>query len=321
MSEQLSYAGNLDVSILGRAMVKGLEPNTLKSYKSNFNSWKHYAYINCLNVFPVQIIEFKIFLCNKIENGACWSSINSTICALKFFNKVFSVDQEIHFEGSYLAYLRKFSKNPDKRRRPLSKQEFDSIFEFYNDSYKKDFVICRNLSILCITYLGFLRYDDLSQIKLCNVGLQGKVLKLVIPDAKTDFEKKGQSVQFQLNDLFFEIFSYYLAFANFSKEDWQSNRIYLFFHVTKSGARKYCNYLKYDDMRKIIRSLCSSSGVDMTRIGTHSLRIGATTHATRAGVPDRVIDAHGRWVDGSKARKGYQRISWDDLAKISNVFE
>ena len=88
LSEQLQYSGHLDVSILSKACLKGLEPNSLKSYKSKFNSWKLFAVQNCLEIFPVNIVEFKIFLCVKVQEGACWSTINSTISAVKFFNKV-----------------------------------------------------------------------------------------------------------------------------------------------------------------------------------------------------------------------------------------
>ena len=67
--------------------------------------------------------------------------------------------------------------------------------------------------------------------------------------------------------------------------------------------------------------MCQKAGVDITRLGTHSLRIGATSHATRQGVPDRVIDAHGRWAEGSHARQGYQRLDWKDMSIVSEVLK
>ena len=67
--------------------------------------------------------------------------------------------------------------------------------------------------------------------------------------------------------------------------------------------------------------MCQKAGVDITRLGTHSLRIGATSHATRQGVPDRVIDAHGRWAEGSRARQGYQRLDWKDMSIVSEVLK
>ena len=74
-------------------------------------------------------------------------------------------------------------------------------------------------------------------------------------------------------------------------------------------------------MRHLILFMCQEAGVDITRIGTHSLRIGATTHVTKEGVPNHVIDAHGRWAEGSRARQGYQRIDWNDLSIVSKVLK
>ena len=151
--------------------------------------------------------------------------------------------------------------------------------------------------------------------------MQDNVIKLCIPQAKNDYEKKGQSVQFELHPKFFEIFSFYLSFSKFVKEDWSKNEKFLFYHVTKGGKSVYSKALKYDDMRYIVLYMCQESGVDMTRLGTHSLRIGATTHVTREGVPNHVIDTHGRWAEGSRARQGYQRVEWQDLSIISKLLK
>ena len=321
LSEQLKYSGKLDVSILGKAYVRGLEQSSLKSYKSKFNAWKNFALQNCLEIFPVNIVEFKVFLCMRIQEGACWSTINSTIASLKFFNKVLNNEQVIEFEPSFLAYLKKFSKNTNNRRRPLSKDEFDLIFKFFDQQYKSDFNVARSLCILSFSYLGFMRYDDISQVRLCDVGLQNKKVTLQISQAKNDYEKKGQIVQFELSESMFDIFSFYLAFSKFSQQDWQSNSKFLFFHVTKNGVFKYEKALQYDDMRCIVLCMCQKAGIDITRLGTHSLRIGATSHATRMGVSDKVIDVHGRWAEGSRARQGYQRLNWDDLSVISKILK
>ena len=321
LSEQLQYSGHLDVSILSKACLKGLEPNSLKSYKSKFNSWKLFAIQNCLEIFPVNIIEFKIFLCVKVQEGACWSTINSTIAAVKFFNRIFAVQQDLVFEPSFTAYLKKFTKNPNQRRRPLKKEEFDSIFTHFDKQYKNDFVVARNLCVLMFSFFAFLRFDDLSQIRLCHVRMNEKIVTLTIAQAKNDYERKGQTVQFELHSEFYEIFSFYLYFSKFDKTDWSEGKKYLFYHVTKQGNCKYEKPITYDDMRFLILNMCQKAGVDITRIGTHSLRIGATSHATRQGVPDRVIDAHGRWAEGSRARQGYQRIEWKDLSVISEVMK
>ena len=60
--------------------------------------------------------------------------------------------------------------------------------------------------------------------------------------------------------------------------------------------------ISYNEFRKSVLSLLKNAGIDIKGLGTHSLRIGACTEATRAGIPDHLIDAFGRWSFNSSAR-------------------
>ncbi len=64
---------------------------------------------------------------------------------------------------------------------------------------------------------------------------------------------------------------------------------------------------------------CEKSGVDTTKIGTHSLRIGGYTEASRSGIPDYVLDYYGRWALNSTSRARYQRVLESDAIKVSYV--
>ena len=41
--------------------------------------------------------------------------------------------------------------------------------------------------------------------------------------------------------------------------------------------------------------------------------------ATRRGVPDHVLDNHGRWALNSRARSGYQRLVEEDFCWVTEV--
>ena len=78
---------------------------------------------------------------------------------------------------------------------------------------------------------------------------------------------------------------------------------------------------QYDDGHPLTRQRFataerSASGLDPSRYGTHSFRIGAATTAAARGIEDAVIKPLGRW--GSLAYLHYVQIPQQQLASVSS---
>lgn len=307
----------MDCSVVLSARLTGYAKNSIKSYKSGFNLWKQFALKNGLELFPVNKIELSICLINKVENGGSWSTVNQCINGVKFFHRLFLKTTDKHcVDEQILQFLIKNSRKPDNKRRPLLKDEFEKIISV-NLNEKSDIVLMRNLCVLIFSWIGFLRYDDVSQLKWNNVNIEKNVIRLKLYDAKNDKKKKGQSVRFQLNCNLMNIVNNYLEMAGLF-DTVCNDSVYLFFEIDK-GCCLYQKRLSYVSMYGLLISLCEKSGVDTTKIGTHSLRIGGCTEASRSGIPDYVLDYYGRWALNSTSRARYQRVLESDAIKVSDV--
>ena len=64
-----------------------------------------------------------------------------------------------------------------------------------------------------------------------------------------------------------------------------------------------------------VRQALGSSGVDISRFCGHSFRIGAATTAALVGMPDSLIQTHGRWK--SSAFLEYIRTPQNRLTSVS----
>ena len=73
------------------------------------------------------------------------------------------------------------------------------------------------------------------------------------------------------------------------------NSVYLFFEIDE-GSCLHKKKLSYAHMYGLLLDLCNRAGVDTNKIGTHSLRIGGCTEASRNGIMDYVMDFYGRWA-------------------------
>ena len=90
-SSVFSYSGSLDPSILFKARLHSKAVNSFKTYKSGFNHWKNFALESNLIVFPVNSIEFSIFMLEMIKNEFAWPSISSSLNAVNYFHNLFYV--------------------------------------------------------------------------------------------------------------------------------------------------------------------------------------------------------------------------------------
>ena len=108
-------------------------------------------------------IELFIRLINKVENDSSWSTINQYINGVKFFHRLLlkSFDNP-YVNEQILQFLTKHFRKPENNRRPLLKDEFESMICVH---WKQNFysLILRNLCLMIFAWIGFLRYDYGSQ--------------------------------------------------------------------------------------------------------------------------------------------------------------
>ena len=314
--ELMNSRVTLDTAVIFNAMIKGKAFNTLKTYKSGIRPWKSFAAENGLQIFPICKVEFAIFLITKCEAGASWASLNNYINAAKCFLNLFCKNNSGNglVDFQVLHFLKKCSRKPDNKMRPLIKREFDIIIHTHI-LREKSLLKLRNLTILIFAWIGFLRYDDVSQIKLSNVNISNDVVQIKLSDAKNDRFKKGQSIVFRLNPMFLSILNDYMASAKMNSLLEDSN-VFLFCDIVLNKCFYY-KRLSYEKMREMLLGLCRVAGVDTKKLGTHSLRIGGCTEASRMGVPDYIIDYYGRWALNSTSRARYQRVVGEEALMVS----
>ena len=183
LADIFEYSGPLDPSKILRARLTSRAVNTVKTYRAGFNKWKLFALENNLVVFPVNQIEFEIFLTEKVEEGVAFQSLKNVIHAVNHFHNLFYI-QTIQVDPKVLDFCQRFCRKVDNRKRPLLKSEFNTIVRLNTQRFS-DFKLLRDLSIIIFAFIGFLRFDDLSQLRLCDVDIFGGTVKLKVFETKS----------------------------------------------------------------------------------------------------------------------------------------
>lgn len=160
-----------------------------------------------------------------------------------------------------------------------------------------------------VSYAGFLRCDELSNLKANNLTFREDYLDIFVEKSKTDCYRNGKNVLIaKLNNQYcpVSILQCYISLAGI---DLLSD-MFLFRSLSflkKSNTfilRKKNVKLSYTRGREVVKSALPSLGLNISDYGLHSLRSGGATSAYNFGTSDRLFKAHGRWKS-ENAKDGY----------------
>ena len=195
-----------------------------------------------------------------------------------------------------------------KKKDPVTADIMKMLFQRFDtsDSTLKDL---RLLAMCSLSYAGFLRYDELSNLKANNLTFSEDYLDIFVEKSKTDCYRNGKNVLIaKLNNQYcpVSILQRYISLAGI---DLLSD-MFLFRSLSflkKSNTfilRKKNVKLSYTKAREVVRSALASLGLNMSDYRLHSLRSGGATSACNFGISDRLFIAHGRWKS-ENAKDGY----------------
>lgn len=200
--------------------------------------------------------------------------------------------------------LRECSR-PVTKKEPILPEHLLLLVEKYGNKN------CRlpdvRIATFCLLgYSGFLRFNELVNIKRSDITFTDHYISIFISRSKTDKYNEGSQVYIAKTGLKTCPVTMLLKYLELAGIDACSDE-FIFRQITyrkKLNSFKLRNTsspISYTRAREIILSAFESIGLDKKCFGLHSLRSGG---ATAAGVNDRIFKKHGRWRS-DKAKDGY----------------
>ena len=202
------------------------------------------------------------------------------------------------------------------KKEPLTPEILRYICEHAN---LHDLTSLRDVSMMLLGYSGFLRFNELVNLKLSDLHFYDDYLKLIIRKAKTDQLRRGNEVLIARSGnptCPVGVLERYILLAEIRDKD------FFVFRPTVRSRTK-CSLvnknkcLSYTRAREcFLKRLQGVPGCSGKNFGLHSLRSGGATAAASSGANERRWKRHGRWrSDSSKDR--YVEDSIHDRLEIS----
>ena len=196
------------------------------------------------------------------------------------------------------------------KKEHITPEILSQIVQLYGNSTSD----LKHLRIACmclLSYAGFLRFNELANLKRHHIVFYDNHVNLFLEKSKTDIYREGKDVVIARTGkstcpvLMLEK---YLAMANIKSDSLDFIFRPLCFCKTSNSYKLRSGKLSYTTAREILLSALEMLGLNKKMFGLHSLRSGGATAAAASHVEDRIFKKHGRWKS-DRAKDGYVKES------------
>lgn len=290
-------------------------PGTVRTYSYAFKRWRDWTSSHNLNSLPANPVELSVFLTYTIEEKRSYHSVRTLLYAIDWAHKLagFEPPSKHPLVKSVFDAAHRQLGTQTVKKEPISAELLSLMVKSL--SQKQCLYNARTIAICLLAYSGFLRYDEVSRLKCCDVVINSDYMLLFIESSKTDKYRDGAWLPISRTFNPTCPVSNLENYARLGDIKFSGNEILFRDLTNKRGKTVFKRSpLSYSRVRELVKEAFEGF-IDTKIIGTHSLRAGGATAAANAGVPDRIFKRHGRWLS-DRAKDGYIK---DDIQKRLSV--
>ncbi|XP_052105787.1 integrase/recombinase xerD homolog, partial [Mytilus californianus] len=168
--------------------------NTVKSYFYAFRRWEKFITEHGQDALPAQPVHVALYLTNLLNNGSTSHPVSNAVYGIKWAHEVSGLpDPTINsFVTSIVEASKRTTTKTSNKKDPVSAEILIELCTHFKDS--DDLLIIRDLTMILLSFSGFLRYDEISSLRFKDVVIHDNYLILYINKSKTDQYRQGNEI-------------------------------------------------------------------------------------------------------------------------------
>ena len=307
------------ISSLPSVLLADTAQSTVRKYFYAFKKWGNWAKRKGFTPVPANPKVFVLYLVHLLNTSSTKSSFDSVIHGVSWAHKKSGLNspansltaKQVINAGHIILGLA-----PTNCKLPLEKHHLRLLFDKFAFATLDKIQI---LTLISLGFTGFLRWNDLSRIKLCDISFHESFVAIFLEQRKNDQYREGSWVYISKS---YSKYCPVLLLKRFLAYGKHSQNSFLFRKIahTNKGAFLRSQKLSYSRALELVRLLLKGIGLDAQKYGLHGMRSGGASLAAAPGVPDRLIIRQGGWkLVSSKNR--YIKESLPSLLSVSRMFK
>jgi integrase len=218
--------------------------------------------------------------------------------ALNYWFKLGKTSGDIH-SGLPLEIQKsstRIKSKPSKPKTALSEGHFKQICS--NLLSRHDIASLRLLTFAVLAFHGFFRANELLGLKWKDIAIDSECLRITLSRSKCS--RVPETVVIGDTSKEYSPLTILSIYKGLLSQKSPPADGFVFPRLQKSYSTddlipNFSYALSYTTMLKLFKQEISEIGLDPSAFGLHSFRRGGTTAAVRRGIPERLIQRHGRW--------------------------
>lgn len=296
--------------------------NTNVKYHSYFKKWEQFIMPKGGSALPASPIYVALYVTDLIDRRLSASVISATVYAIKWAHNLcnYSDPTDNMFIKNLLETAKRCCSKPTVKKEPVTSEMLIQLCN--NHLNDNDLLVVRDLCMIVLSFAGFLRYDELSNLRCNDVKLFDSYFSLSLRKSKTDQYRFGKEVLISKGSSVACPYILLQKYLNLSEQNTSLDK-YLFRPCFRSHSSCKLIYkdkpLSYTRARECLVSRLKEVAGNL-ELGLHSLRSGGATVAANSGVSDRCLMRHGRWKCES-SKDGYIADSVEKRLEVSRSLD
>ena len=301
-------------------ILSGKADSTTRKYLYAYEKWRRWAESQSeVTALPAKPMYVALYLQHILELAKSKAPVDDAVNTIAWAHRMAGLPSptDNHLVQAFVAGAHRLVAKPVTRKEPVTVETLEKLVQKLA-APSATLTDIRTVSICVLGFSAFLRFDELSQLRACDLEFGEELLKITIRSSKTDQLRQGNQVMVSRSGkptCPVAILERYLQMAG---EPMSSDKpLFRGITKTKKGEKlRNSGGLSYTRTRELVLGQFKELGMDTKRLGLHSLRAGGATAAANAGIQDRLFKRHGRWRSET-AKDGYIRESQEDLLSVS----
>ena len=287
------------IDSMAQNLVQSRAPSTVSKYMYEIKHYKEFFINRNLPYEPAYPIHVAMYLSHMIDIGKSSGVVSATYYGIKWFHDINGYDDPTSnaLVTNMLESAKRNNSKPVTKMDTIDTEDLIALCDRYSCS--TNVIDLRDLSMILIAYSGFLRFNEISELKCSDVKFYDKYMIIFIRKSKTDIYRSVSEVMVSIGNTYacpVSMLRKYMLFANLQS----GTETYLFQPAFGCGNKCFLlnknKKLSYTRARECIVGKLKLVAPDK-KLGTHSLRASGATTASNAdsNVNERCIKHQGRW--------------------------
>ena len=235
---------------------------------------------------PANDKNVALFIISQLQEGKSCHVIESVVAAIKWNQQIFGFEDTLGSLTKNMVECAKRIAKPVRRpKEPITGDILREMFDIIGGR-EANLLNLRKFTILLLSFAGFLRFDEVSKLRLEDIQFHGTHMSLFLEGSKTDIYREGHTVvisRVPSSCCPVATLERFLGLGKIAKGE-----TFLFRAVTRLKGERYKFRapnvpLSYTTCRSDALELVAKVGLDPKVFGLHSARSGGATAAANRG--------------------------------------